>query len=104
MNSAAAGVNSYLVDRFASFLRFAILVASALCIVRSASARKNVMTQDPYGPCPCGSGKKFKWCCEPIYVEIDKAFRQDEDGQHDMALRIMSEVVAQHPDNPEAWG
>ena len=62
------------------------------------------MAFDPYGPCPCGSGKKFKWCCQPIHVEIDKAFRQDEDGQHDMALRIMSGVVAQHPDNPEAWG
>jgi tetratricopeptide (TPR) repeat protein len=62
------------------------------------------MAFDPYGPCPCGSGKKFKWCCQPIHVEIDKAFRQDEDGQHDMALRIMSDVVGQHPDNPEAWG
>ena len=62
------------------------------------------MAFDPYAACPCGSGKKFKWCCQPIHVEIDKAFRQDEDGQHDMALRIMSGVVAQHPDNPEAWG
>jgi len=21
------------------------------------------MALDPYGPCPCGSGKKFKHCC-----------------------------------------
>lgn len=62
------------------------------------------MAFDPYGPCPCGSGKKFKWCCQPIHVEIDKAFRQDEEGQHEAALRLIEAVVTQHPDNPEAWG
>jgi tetratricopeptide (TPR) repeat protein len=62
------------------------------------------MAFDPYGPCPCGSGKKFKWCCQPIHVEIDRAFRQEDEGQHEAALRIMADVVAQHPDNPEAWG
>jgi tetratricopeptide (TPR) repeat protein len=59
---------------------------------------------DQYSLCPCGSGKKFKWCCQPIHQEIAKAFQQDEVGQHDAALRIMDQVVAQHPENPEAWG
>jgi tetratricopeptide (TPR) repeat protein len=62
------------------------------------------MSIDLYGPCPCGSGKKFKWCCQPIYVQINKAFDQDEAGQHEAALQTMAEVVAQHPDNPEAHG
>src|SRR5438105_3729773 len=62
------------------------------------------MAIDPYDPCPCGSGKKFKWCCQPIYVAINKAFQQDADGQHDAALRLMDEVTSQHADNPEAWG
>ena len=62
------------------------------------------MAIDLYGPCPCGSGKKFKWCCQPIHVSIDKAFRQDADGQHEAALRVMDEVVREHPSNPEAWG
>jgi tetratricopeptide (TPR) repeat protein len=62
------------------------------------------MAFDPYGPCPCGSGKKFKWCCQPIHVDIDKAYRQDEEGQHEAALRLMEQVVSQHPENPEAWG
>ena len=22
---------------------------------------------DPYAPCPCGSGKKYKWCCRKIH-------------------------------------
>jgi tetratricopeptide (TPR) repeat protein len=59
---------------------------------------------DPYAACPCGSGKKFKWCCQPIYLQIDKAYQQDGEGQHDAALRIMEEVTSAHPDNPEAWG
>jgi tetratricopeptide (TPR) repeat protein len=62
------------------------------------------MSFDPYMPCPCGSGKKFKWCCQPIYTQIDKAFRQDAEGQHDAALRIMDELTAEHSANPEAWG
>src|SRR5947209_6814023 len=62
------------------------------------------MTIDLYGPCPCGSGKKFKWCCQPIHVQINKAFQQDNDGQHEAALRLMDEVTAEHAGNPEAWG
>jgi tetratricopeptide (TPR) repeat protein len=62
------------------------------------------MALDPYSPCPCGSGKKFKWCCQPIHVQIDKAFQQDAEGQHETALRLMEEVIAQHAANPEAWG
>ena len=57
-----------------------------------------------YSPCPCGSGKKFKWCCLPIGNQIAKALQQDEQGQHEAALRMMDELVAQHPDNPEVWG
>ena len=62
------------------------------------------MLVEPYSPCPCGSGKKFKWCCQPIHVDIEKAFHQETDGQHEAALRTMDQVVAAHPDNPEAWG
>jgi tetratricopeptide (TPR) repeat protein len=62
------------------------------------------MAFDPYDPCPCGSGKKFKWCCQPVYVQIDKAFQQDADGQHEAAARTMEEVCAEHPSNPEVWG
>ena len=62
------------------------------------------MALDAYSSCPCGSGKKFKWCCQPIHAQIDKAFEQEAEGQHDMALRMMEEVTAQNPANPEAWG
>src|SRR5437660_5059032 len=62
------------------------------------------MALDAYSPCPCGSGKKFKWCCQPIYVELNKALRQDADGQHEAALRTMDQIVGEHPSNPEVWG
>jgi tetratricopeptide (TPR) repeat protein len=62
------------------------------------------MALDPYASCPCGSGKKFKWCCQPIHVQIDRAFQQDAEGQHEVALRLMDEVIAEHGGNPEAWG
>jgi len=62
------------------------------------------MAQDPYEPCTCGSGKKFKWCCQPIFVGINKAWEQEAAGQHETALRIMDQVVQEHEGNPEAWG
>lgn len=62
------------------------------------------MALNPYDFCPCGSGKKFKWCCQPIHHQISKAFQQDEEGQHEVALQTMNQVVAEHPGNPEVWG
>lgn len=62
------------------------------------------MALDPYASCPCGSGKKFRWCCQDIYENIDKAFTLDSDGQHEAALRVMEGLVQTHPGNPEAWG
>jgi tetratricopeptide (TPR) repeat protein len=62
------------------------------------------MAQDPYEPCSCGSGKKFKWCCQPIFVGINRAWEQEAAGQHEAALRLMDQVVQEHGGNPEAWG
>src|SRR6516225_6199377 len=62
------------------------------------------MALDPYEPCTCGSGKKFKWCCQPIFVAINRAWEQEAAGQHDAALRILDQVVKEHEGNPEAWG
>ncbi len=62
------------------------------------------MAIDLYASCPCGSGKKFKWCCQPIHAEIERAFQQEAQGQHELALRLMDEIIQGHPDNPEAYG
>lgn len=62
------------------------------------------MATDPYSSCPCGSGKKFKWCCQPIHGEIEKAFEQHNAGQHEGALATMKTVVTQNDGLPEAHG
>src|SRR5579885_3568076 len=62
------------------------------------------MPLDPYASCPCGSGKKFKWCCQAISAQLEHVRDQDFQGQHEAALRLMDQVVAQHPNNPEVWG
>src|SRR5262245_26338614 len=67
------------------------------------NAEECAMT-DPYASCPCGSGKKFKWCCQPIYPGIQQAMEQDESGQHETALRTIEKVTQDHGGNPEAWG
>jgi tetratricopeptide (TPR) repeat protein len=62
------------------------------------------MDIDQYAFCPCGSGKKFKWCCQNIYGDIERAYTQLNEGQQETALRIINEVTQKHPQNPEAWG
>jgi len=62
------------------------------------------MAIDPYAACPCGSGKKFKWCCQPIHEEIDKAYEQHNSGQHEAALRTIEEAVRTHPTKSEVFG
>ena len=62
------------------------------------------MPPDLYAPCPCGSGKKLKWCCHAIYQQMEKVFHLDEEGQHDAALKLMDELVAKNQGNPEVLG
>ena len=62
------------------------------------------MDIDQYSFCPCGSGKKFKWCCQNIYGDIERAYNQLQEGQIEAALRIMTELAASHPNNPEVFG
>src|SRR5262245_17314882 len=62
------------------------------------------MAVDQYALCPCGSGKKFKWCCQPFYKEIEKAFAHHHNGQHEAALKLMDQLTKDHAGNPEVWG
>src|SRR5438874_8565592 len=74
------------------------------CLDPVSAKKKLHMAIDAYASCPCGSGKKFKWCCQDIHAEIDKALQQHNDGQHEAALQTMAAVVGQQPGNAEAWG
>src|SRR2546421_5723329 len=62
------------------------------------------MPLDPYVSCPCGSGKKFKWCCAPYYTHVERAFEQERLGQHETALHTIQELTKAHPEQPAVWG
>jgi tetratricopeptide (TPR) repeat protein len=62
------------------------------------------MARDKYSPCPCGSGKKFYRCCQPFYDQIEKAFQEQANRQHDAALQTMEQLAQKFPDSAEVWG
>jgi hypothetical protein len=58
------------------------------------------MAVDPYAPCPCGSGQKFKWCCQKVEAYAEKSMRLIENGQADSALATLDEGLRKAPGNP----
>jgi tetratricopeptide (TPR) repeat protein len=62
------------------------------------------MPLDPYVSCPCGSGKKFKWCCSTYFSQVEKAAEQDRLGQHGAALHTLQALTKSHPNHPAVWG
>ena len=54
---------------------------------------------DPYAPCPCGSGKKVKFCCQAILPEMAKIERLQENNQPHMALQLIDKLLKDHSDN-----
>jgi tetratricopeptide (TPR) repeat protein len=62
------------------------------------------MPPSPYDACPCGSGKKFKWCCGPYFDQVERALTLQQRGQHDAAVREMEQAAAAHPAVPQVWG
>src|SRR3954462_4273837 len=55
------------------------------------------MAVDPYAMCPCGSGKKLKFCCTDLVGEIEKIHRMIEGEQPRAALRHAEQTLATHP-------
>src|SRR4051812_5562558 len=55
------------------------------------------MAIDPYAMCPCGSGKKLKFCCTDLVGEIEKIHRMIEGEQPRAALRHVEQTLATHP-------
>lgn len=55
------------------------------------------MANDPYAMCPCGSGKKLKFCCGEILPDLQKAFRLRE-NQPEAAIRVFHDLLKKHPD------
>src|SRR5215471_1974409 len=59
------------------------------------------MAFDPYAPCPCGSGKKLKWCCLPILDEIQEAIGLYQNQQEEAAFAKLDALAEKYPQNPE---
>ena len=55
---------------------------------------------DVYALCPCGSGKKVKFCCQPVLAEMDKVARLHEAKQSQQALTVLDKLAARHPEAP----
>ncbi len=55
---------------------------------------------DVYSPCPCGSGKKIKFCCGAVLGQLDKVARLHEAGQPDQALKTLDRLAEKNPDAP----
>jgi tetratricopeptide (TPR) repeat protein len=62
------------------------------------------MAISPYAGCPCGSGKQFKWCCQPYYGYVEKALHQLEQKQPGMAEATVAQLVEKFPKVPQAFG
>jgi tetratricopeptide (TPR) repeat protein len=56
------------------------------------------MTLDPYQSCPCGSGKKLKWCSPRVIEEADRALALVSGGQIENGLQQFDRLVKQHPE------
>ena len=60
------------------------------------------MTVDPYAVCPCGNGKKIKFCkCKDSVGLLDSVITMVEGGQVVPALDKLSSILTENPD--AAW-
>ncbi len=61
------------------------------------------MTIDAYASCPCGSGKKVKWCCGPFLQQVEQAFELEQDGQHEAAQGMFRQLLDSHGSSAAIW-
>lgn len=55
------------------------------------------MSQDPYSPCVCGSGKKLKFCCQDILSDMIRVEKLVE-NQPEAAVKLLRTLMAKHQD------
>ena len=55
------------------------------------------MAIDLYAPCPCGSGKKLKFCCGDLASEIEKVHRMIQGEQPHAALKHVEHLLEKEP-------
>jgi tetratricopeptide (TPR) repeat protein len=55
------------------------------------------MAINPYASCPCGSGKKFKFCCQDVLADLQRINGLSR-NQPEVALAQARQLAAKHPD------
>ena len=55
------------------------------------------MAFDPYSLCPCGTGKKIKFCCPELLGELEQLDRLVEGDQTEAALEQVIRLLEKHP-------
>ena len=65
--------------------------------------KAEVMSIDPYDPCPCNSGKKYKFCCHSIGDEVSKISHLHETHQTATALQLLDRLKKKHPEQPLSY-
>ena len=58
------------------------------------------MATDLYAKCPCGSGKKIKFCCKDIITDLERIERMLQGEQRTSALERINKLLEKHPDRP----
>ena len=56
----------------------------------------NDYSKGVYAPCPCGSGKKFKWCCYNITTERSRLIQRLLEDPIAMAKYVKQVKEARH--------
>lgn len=59
------------------------------------------MALDVYAICPCGSGKKLKFCCHGLESSIEQVVRHQSAKQYGQALQLLGNLEIKHPQS--AW-
>ena len=60
-----------------------------------------LMALDVYAVCPCGSGKKLKFCCHGLESSIEQVVRHQSAKQYSQALQLLNSLEQKHPQS--AW-
>lgn len=64
--------------------------------------QSDLMSVDKYAVCPCGNGKKIKFCkCKDSVADMDSVLKMIEGGQVVPALDQLASILQEHPD--AAW-
>ena len=58
------------------------------------------MALDPYALCPCGSGKKLKFCCKDIAEDMLEVERLQSQHEAKLALKELERIEPRQPHSP----